>query len=169
MRVLTPEECRAWLLSECGIEVHNPYGYARPEDGKSILSCPRESGRKIALARELVCWMGPFSSALLWITDWPFAGTDEMAIVAALRGSHGHRTPLIEAPGHVFESSEHEEFAGWIALTLWFEWDAHVFQSPFSGTVLHTSHHDEVWITSSRKEPLAELDIAARRLDLSVR
>jgi len=169
MRVLTPGECRTWLLSECSIEVQDPFHYRKPEDSTAILSCPRESGRKRSLSRELIYRMGPFSSVLLWMTDWPFAQEDEMAIVTALRRSHGYRTPLIEAPGHIFESSEREEFAGWMTLMLWFEWDAHVFPSPFSGTVLHTSHHDEVRVTSSRKEPLAELDEAARRLGLAVR
>src|SRR6266436_4149808 len=118
MKCLTNKECLEWLETR-DINGVTPEGWPKVSgDYEVFFAAPTDARAQGLLARDLVAWAGDFEAALFWLSDWPFYKPDEMAIIAGLRRAHGEQRRLIDAPGHVFEFSEHGELIGWVSLMM---------------------------------------------------
>jgi hypothetical protein len=158
MQTLTDSECVAWLHT-CGVpELAAAPRHEVPSAHKIVFDSPTASRLQANLARALVEWLGPFNSALLWVTDWPFYKVEEMVLIAACRKAHGEQRPLIEAPGQVFGAQEQPDLIAWVLLMQAFGWDSHLFTDPFNGSAIHTSHHDVVTVTASDARQFAAIE-----------
>ncbi len=91
-----------------------------------------------------------------------------MALISSLRKSHGEHRLLIEAPGHVFASSEQDELIGWVSLMMCFGWDGYLFTSPFQGSMFQTSHEDFVWLLSTEAKHFGEAQRMIREHELKI-
>lgn len=127
VQILTDEETSRWL-AERGIQ-RDPY---RSEVSEELVAyqqfkVPRESGRCWAMAYSVAEVAVPFERALLDFTDWSHYSPDQMAIVSAVRASHGESRWLTDAPGHAFEAGEKDLLTGMLALTMTFGWEAYLY------------------------------------------
>ena len=168
MQCLTPSESADWLRARSidGLrEDGTPCVFG---DHEVFAAAPGDARAQQRLARDLVSWLGEFDSVLLWLTDWPFYQADEMALVSALRKSHGEHRMLIDAPGHVFAESERDELMGWVSLMMGFGWDGYLFAWPFRGSMFQTSHEDFVWLLSSDVERFTEARRIIREHELEI-
>jgi hypothetical protein len=75
------------------------------------------------------------SESLLWFTDWDIWNkVHERAgvyILEQMRRAKGEREPLVEKPGHLFESSEAVALQSFLILPVLFSWDAYL--APIGG------------------------------------
>jgi hypothetical protein len=169
MHCLTDTECQEWLRQE-NIDAVDARGL--PEvvgDYEVFFEAPKDARTQHTLAHEMIEWIGEIGTALLWLSDWPFAAPSENALVTALRCGHGERRSLIDAPGHLFRAEERNELVGWVFLMMGFGWDAYLFVSPFRGSMFQTSHEDFVWTTTSEVQVHRRAQQIVRDYKLTVR
>jgi len=168
MRCITNSECLEWL-EEHAIDASTPEGCPEVVRGYVVsFAAPRDARAQGFLARDLVAWLGAFETGFFWLTDWPFYEPDEMAIISGLRRAHGEQRHLIDAPGHIFESSERDQLIGWVSLMINFGWDGYLFVFPFRGSMFQTSHEDFVWAVSSIREHFEETRKLVRKYELKI-
>lgn len=96
---------------------------------------PRSPRKLTAFTRRLFDTFGEFPGALLQFTDWNTHNPDEVAIISALRHAHGEQRLLIDAPGHLFTSTEAAEVIGHCYLAGTFDWSAYLYLASGAGTV----------------------------------
>lgn len=168
MQCLTPSESAAWLRAHripALLENETPCVIG---DYEVFSETPKSAKAMRRLARDLVSWLGDFETCLFWLTDWPFHEEDEMELVSFMRERHGEHRLLIEAPGHVFASTERHELTRWVFMTMGFGWDGYLFTSPFRGSMLQTSHEDFVWLLSAGLERFVQARSIVRRHGLKI-
>jgi hypothetical protein len=89
----------------------------------------------------------PFKGATLWIRNWGIwndhAERAGMYILQALRHSVGETRPLLEYPGHLFDSSEVIDAQSYLMLPILFGWDALLVSSE-EKYVLSISHDEYI-------------------------
>ena len=134
MKCLTRSECSEWLKRNNLVE--SPYQKCR-ENLYVQFEAPGKPRRLTAFARRLMAILGPFSGALILFEDWSPCESDAMALIDAIRRGYDERRFLIDAPGHLFESTEADQVIGLCYLTLLFGWTAYLYlPQPVSATVL---------------------------------
>jgi hypothetical protein len=157
MKMLTEKTCSGWLATK-GIPAA-PYSQsegAAPfyEQFKLAGRAPRQA----AIARQVVFSCEPFSSDLLQFTDWPFYKPDEMAVLCGLRTLHGDNRPMIESPGHVFETAERDLLIGMFSLAMHYGYSAYLYFDNgatflcWQGELLDLWCSDELRATDLRRE-----------------
>src|SRR5947207_10215141 len=109
MKCLTPNECSDWLRGRGIVEA--PYSRNSTGDFCFQFEPPIKPSRLTAFTRGLFDTFGEFSGALVMFTDWALYRPDEMALIDSLRREHGEHRLLIDAPGHLFFSSEEQDEA----------------------------------------------------------
>lgn len=166
MQCITPSECSEWLHAR-GI-AESPYSSGKVVGaGYFQFEPPRKLMAVTAFTRWLFEEFGEFSGALVMFTDWRSYHLDEMALVGSLRRSHAEQRPLIDAPGHVFASSEQAEAIGNCYLALTFGWSAYLYLASGAATV-YFWEGDLIDFWSPREElTKAVLDVV-RRFELQV-
>jgi hypothetical protein len=126
MQCFTSNECSEWLRQRAIVEA--PYSANKPVHGHYFQFAPPTKPSQItAFTRGLVGELGEFTGALLVFTDWALYRPDEMALIDSLRRAHGERRWLIDAPGHLFASTEQAEAIGHSYLPLVFNWSAYLY------------------------------------------
>jgi hypothetical protein len=168
MQCLTPPESADWLRAHCIEGLSEDASPCVFGDYEVFAEAPRDARAQQRFARDLLSWIGDFEAALFWLTDWPFYKADEMALLSSLRKSHGEDRRLIDAPGHVFASTERDEIIGWVSLMMCFGWDSYLFAWPFQGAMFQTSHDDFVWLLSSDAERFSEAQRIVRGYELKI-
>ena len=97
--------------------------------------------------------------------DWALYRPDEMALVSAVRRSHGELRWLIDAPGHLFSASEKDDLIGQACLQLWFEWSAYVYL-PHDGLTMNLWEGELIDIWTTRSETFEAIGNVVDRLEL---
>ena len=137
MKCLTASECSEWLRSQKMIEA--PYGKSSPAGCFYERFVPPANVR--LFAQNIFYWFGNFDAALLQMTDWdtrqPDEIADEMALITAIRRSHGESRWLIKAPGHLFEFKERDELVGMFYLIIMFQWSCYIYLPSRKTTILN--------------------------------
>lgn len=119
-------------------------------------SYPRQAYKYYTLCRQLVAVCSPFTSFLLWVTEfeiWP--SSENLHLYYRLRQSYGDIRLISEAPAHYFLKHEQEDLISFIHLGLLFGWDMYLL--PDSDYVKAFCSHDE-WLSlhTNNKNILAE-------------
>jgi len=97
-------------------------------DGFSFrFEAPVKSSCLTAFTRNLFATFEVFPGALLAFTDWSLYRSDEMALVDSLRRSHNEQRRLIDAPGHLFGSTEGDEAIAHCYLAVILGWSAYLY------------------------------------------
>jgi len=132
MQCFTPIECSEWLRQRGITELP----YATNRQTMTLQFEPPRSPRKlVAFTRQLFDAFGEFPGALLQFTDWNTHNPDEMAMIGSLRRSHGEQRWLIDAPGHVFASTEAADAIGQCYVAAMFGWSVYLYLATGAGTV----------------------------------
>ena len=170
VQVLTANECSAWLRQRAIIE--SPYANNRSKMSLQF-EPPRSPRRLTAFTRQLFEAFGDFPGALVQFTDWNTHNPDEMALFDSLRRSHGEQRTIIEAPGHLFASTEAAEALGHCYLVATFDWSAYLYLASGAATVYFwegdlvdlwscdESIHQKVWEAVKTYELRVTFKIAA--------
>jgi hypothetical protein len=109
---------------------------------------PTDAGKITALSTQFSTLSG-IDSALLWITEYGiFPSCQNLPLFYGYRAHLGDTRSVIEAPGHLFESSELEYLSGILNLCLIFFWSCLVADST-AETVISFSH-DEYCVVRAR-------------------
>ena len=134
MQCLTPNQCSEWLR-ERGIE--SPYSREEANDVFCLqFEPPEKPSRLNAFTRSLFDGLGEFPGALVVFTDWALYRPDEMTLIDSLRRGHSEKRRLIDAPGHMFESTEKIDAIGFCYLAVIFGWSAYLYLASGAVTVL---------------------------------
>jgi hypothetical protein len=123
--------------------VEAPYSAKRPVNGHCFqFATPARPNQITAFTRgllgrlgEFTGSLGEFTGALLVFTDWSTHNPDEMALIDALRRAHGEHRWLIDAPGHLFATTEQAEAIGHTYLSLIFSWSAYLYLESGAATL----------------------------------
>ena len=102
-------------------------------------SAPVKSGVQIALSKLFAHLVLRDSPVCLYITCWG-VGTEHLDLFYGYRRSLGEKSPLIEAPVHLFERTDEDAFISVLCMVFFFSWDASVFDT--AGTSLLQTSHD---------------------------
>ena len=147
MHCLTHRESVAWCRKHnYPVKEAGYYGYPIPDARDRFalvqLDYPTDSGKKIALAREVIGWYTKNHQLMLWISEWGvWPSSEHMPLFTRFRQALGEMRPLIEAPGHLINAGEFDEALSVLAVSLLFFWDCYVF-SEWSGPVFFCSHDE---------------------------
>ena len=125
-------------------------------------SIPRDSGAKTALSRAFAYLLLRKSSVCVYVSGWGvWRSSENLDLFYGYRRSLGESRPLIEAPVHMFECTEHDTFVSILSMVFYFVWDAWVFD--IEGNELVRISHDE-WLEvrvddeEARREVATELE-----------
>jgi len=132
MKCLTSNECSDWLRQRGIIEL--PYVNNRQLMCLQFES-PRDPRKLTAFVRWLFGTFGEFPGALLQFTDWNTHNADETALFSSLRRIHGEQRALIDAPGHLFTSTEAAEAISHCYLAATFDWSVYLYLAAGTATV----------------------------------
>jgi hypothetical protein len=161
VRVLTKEGASRLLnVDDLDIFVNELADRLPPVAGP--YSIPRDSGEKTALSRLIDYLLLRNSSACVYVSGWSvWPSSENLDLFYGYRRSIGETRFLIEAPAHIFESTEHDALVSILCMVFYFIWDAWVFDA--GGNALVRISHDE-WLEiragddEAKKEFASELD-----------
>ncbi len=143
MRILTKEDASE-LLSGKSLDtfVSQLSNQLRPVGG--TYSIPPDSGAKTALSRLFAYLLLRNSSVCVYVSGWSvWPSSENLDLFYGYRRSIGETRHLIEAPVHIFESSEHDALVSILCMVFYFVWDGWVFD--VEGKALVRISHDE-WL-----------------------
>jgi hypothetical protein len=109
-----------------------------------------------SIAFEIVGALGAWSEALLWIRAWGvWPSSEDWPAFYALRGDLGEARELRVAPGAVFERTDADSLAAFLAQVLLNAWDVTMIALDDAGTpsVILTVSHDE-WLEIRSREAM---------------
>ncbi len=129
MRILTREECSAWLVSHSIVEEPSlrAHQVACPSPFYDQVNLPRDARKQSRIAKKLVPIARPYGAAVLQFDDWVFYTPDEMAVIQAIRRAHGETRLLIDAPNHLFGPDEEDLLVGMSSLAMFYAWRAYLY------------------------------------------
>lgn len=132
MRIFSLEETKSWWrdrglpATEQGV----PAPQQEPRWPTLDFSTELPISRLVPLADLLTQAVGPWESALLWITEWDvWTSSRNLHLFYRLRQSYGEMRLLEEAPGHLFLDYEKADLASFLQITLFNGWDAYLATS----------------------------------------
>jgi hypothetical protein len=161
MRFLTYAESADWC-AERGYPIRKREGYiVGPEPDiqadefqRVEFALPRDSGRKVWLARFLYGLVDPSPELLIWLGDWAvWPSGQHMPLFSRFRQSFREHRPLIDAPAHLVAPDEIEDGISILTMSLFFLWDCHVLTA--SGRDVVFVSHDEFGLFGSRDGSVA--------------
>ncbi len=125
MTCLTMSE-QSELLARLSI-VEEPYGKDIAPKHYCQFYAPKTLRAIQAVTRDLGLTFFKSNQALLTVKDWALYDPHEMHLFESLRKTHGESRPLIEAPAHLFTSTEHADLIGLFGLSVAFEWTSYLY------------------------------------------
>ena len=129
-------------------------------------SLPSDTGRKTYLANCISRLVTPQPEGLLWMTSWNvWPSAENMNLFYGYRRSLSESRPLIEVPGHIFQSSELEQVECLLDLALYFMWDAWIIEGK-NGVVIKISHDEDLFVYASQKSALSPFESMFQKLEL---
>jgi hypothetical protein len=148
MMAINPTQGLQWLgehgfLNSAESASDEIFGMLPPSGFQAIkMNLPRDSGKKVALAKLIVRRFDPNESLLVWIGNWVvWPSSGHIPLLMRLRQAFGENRPLEAAPVHVFSSAEREDAVSFLILSLEFFWDLLIVES--TGTLSFFVSHDE--------------------------
>lgn len=159
MRVFSLEETDSWWRSR-GFpltEQGQPTPPPEPDWHTQGISTELPISRLVPLANTLIEALGPWESALLWITEWDvWPSSRNLHLFYRLRQSYGETRLLEDAPGHLFHVYEKPDLASFLQIALFSAWDAWVVTS-HDYARLFLSHDSCVEVSSPEGNHLDEV------------
>jgi hypothetical protein len=105
---------------------------------------PRDSGKKVALTKCLYNFVRMERRVLVLLNNWQvFPSSGHVPLVLRVRQALGESRPLVEFPGHLFSSDEHEDGISVVLVSAQFFWDCFVVGE--SATTFFFLSHDEYY------------------------
>jgi hypothetical protein len=96
--------------------------------------------------------------ALMWITEWGiWPSSENLHMYYRLRESHGDRSLLVEAPGHLFLEYEAEDLASFLQLSMLNGWGGYVLTEA-NYVNLFFSHDEYINFFSKDKSNFDEVE-----------
>ena len=146
----TKSESREWAqalgFNPEDFEAEGPAHYASPSSVRLDIEMPRPAS--VAVARQIVSWLGPFSSCVFWITEHGiFSSYENRHLYYKLRASYGDFRELHVAPGHDFLDYETSDLVTFVDLAIQFRWGGHLVATPLL-TYIFISHDGWVLVKS---------------------
>jgi hypothetical protein len=149
MKCLTFLESNQWCNAASGISVSNDRHIWPPRNHQRLmLSLPVGSLKLSRFAARLSTWLVG-AERMLWLSHWNVSLLNEVVLFDRIRASYGEVRPIIESPGHLFETrnaTDGEVLIGLIFLTLAFNWEGYIVAS---GSDDHLTLGDECLVLSS--------------------
>jgi hypothetical protein len=122
MQFYTKNECEEWLRGRERTKPDETPGLVSER-----ISYPPEPHRFYYFARWIASSLTYRMPTLLWITEWSiWPSSENWHLYYALRHSHGNRTLLHEALGHLFLDYETEDLASFLQTAMLNEWGGYV-------------------------------------------
>jgi hypothetical protein len=112
MRCLTSTESEAWF-TDIGVEIDR-YGYisfSRRATKRRCIFLPNvvlDASNLGRLSTELVDWLPNGCERMLWLTNWSTYQPDPTILFETIRRGRNENRHIIDAPGHLFESSAYD-------------------------------------------------------------
>jgi hypothetical protein len=154
MHVLTDAECLVWLKNNCPPKIVSDTGDLQLYEGGLFsvrYSYPKDSGKKVALAKMILRKCFGDSKPLIWLRNWEiWPSSGHVPILLRIRQALNHLEPLEETPGHVFDSTEKDDAASLVILSLEFYWDCLIVAA--ERPVICLLSHDEYCAFISQKD-----------------
>jgi hypothetical protein len=163
MKSLTTPECIE-LLKQYGAEIFDDERFSQilKKAPFSNFECarfsmPKDSGRKVALARILFKQINQKSDVLIWLKNWEvWASSGHKPLVIRVREALGCKQTLEEAPGHLFPAAECDDAISFLILSAEFFWDCLVVAADL-GVALFLSHDEFYLVVCREKEDLVRI------------
>jgi hypothetical protein len=159
MKFLSHEECVSW----CAVHGYSlstrdgqPYPEIEPQGFHyAEFLLPKDSGAKVALAREALRAIGGSSGTLIWLRNWEvWPSSGHVPVIKSVRRALGENRNLQETPGHIPLADEDDEALSILIICLEFFWDC-VMLAPGGCSFFYTSH-DEYFVLGSKDEAAVE-------------
>jgi hypothetical protein len=127
---------------------------------------PPDSGRKTALSRLFAHLLLNKASVCLYVSGWGiWPSAENLDLFYGYRRTLGETRQLIEAPFHVFESTENDGLVSILCMVLYFIWDAWVFDIE-KRALIRISHDEWLEVLSSNDESIGEFSNALGKYGL---
>ncbi len=141
MKIISQQECEEWVAAHLGRDFARD-AVAADYASRVVYQLPTDTGKKTAIARAVSRSIDTRGLGLFWITAWGiFPSSENMAIFDGYRKFLGEERAIHAAPGHVFGASDLPQLECLFDLTLYFYWDASLFEG--AGNIVVTASHDE--------------------------
>ncbi|MGI8924202.1 MAG: hypothetical protein ACR2HJ_09245 [Fimbriimonadales bacterium] len=150
MQILASAEGQGWLAAR---GLNDPAQVRQRVKDVPAFKLESASARKTALARGISLLVRP--PALLWIDEHDiWQPEDELPLVRMVRNSFGESRTLYEAPGHLFDEGEADDLAGIVALVLYNDWGALLYEPSSLRTWIIS--HDEFLAIEAKDETASQ-------------
>jgi len=113
-----------------------------------LIKFPKDSGKKVVLAKMLYSLFEESANVLIWIEGteiWP--SSQHMPLLQRLRESLGEKRPIDKTPGHLVSIKDKDDAVSLILISLLFIWDCHILAESGQEAV-HISHDEFAWFAS---------------------
>jgi len=141
LRVLSKEDASAFLGGRAPDVVVNDLWTQLHLVGDAY-KIPPDSGSKTALSRLIAYLLLKKASVCVFVTGWGvWPNSENFDLFYGYRRALGETRPLIDAPFHIFESTEQDALVSILCMVFYFVWDAWVFD--FERKALFVISHDE--------------------------
>src|SRR6266436_7441253 len=146
MKCLTYSESQAWFAA-IGVKIVNYRNISFPQSAtkRRCIFLPNlelDASRVTSLSTQLVDWLPNACERMLWLKNWETYPPDQTMLFEAVRRGCQESRHIIDAPGHLFQSSQydrkdydtrtaqdHEENAvmwGLLLLMIMLNWDGYL-------------------------------------------
>jgi len=131
----------------------------------------KQIAREIHIARKIADWIHSYEKCTLWITDygiWP--SHENWTLYEKLRSAYGDQTKLADAPLHVFDSEEKNDFVTFLELAFRFGWGGKIIyksknnEPPLS---MRFDHHGWFFV-NGKEQKLRRIENDLEMLNISV-
>lgn len=133
MKCFTTAQCSDWVQKLSVAE--RPYHNGVETEYFFPLTDYTEAWAAQELTRHLLDLLGEYETVLLHIDDWSPYKLEQMALVDAVRRSHGELRWLIDAPGHLYKLDEKDELISMFWLTIAFGWSSYIYPAPCTNVI----------------------------------
>ena len=141
MKIIDRAEVEKWCkANSCALDGN---GLPFPPMVTESFKIPQDTGKRIAMVKDHLTVFQSKPEILVWFTEWGVWPSGERAhIFERFRISYGEKRNLIDSPGHLFSSTEHEDVVSFVTLGVLFLWNVFVFSSKYEKFLFYS--HDEV-------------------------
>lgn len=152
MRICTYKQCAEWCAAH-GYPTRHIEGFivspdpdlTEPDFRFAMFSIPEDAGRRVALAKGLISLLDENAEVLVQIGDWSvWPSGQHMPLFDRFRQAFGEGRPLIEAPGHLIQSTERDDAVSILVLSVLYLWNCHVLSAE-GDQALFVSHNEYGW------------------------
>ena len=155
MKILTKENAKE-ILGGTPLDAFMTQLSSQLQLVEGSYTAPVSSGVQIALSKLFAYLVLRNSPVCLYVTCWGIA-TEHLDLFDGYRRSLGEKRPLIDAPVHLFERTDEDDFISVLCMVFFFSWDASVFDLA-GRSLLQTSH--DGWLEVRTSDQALVKDVA---------